>query len=86
MTTAAQELGADDVAAIDEFRENYQRLREELGNVIVGQHGVIEQLSICLFAQGHALLMGVPGLAKTLLVRRLAEAMSARFQSHSVHA
>ena len=49
------------------------------GRVIVGQHEVIERLAICLFAAGHALLMGVPGLAKTLLVSKLAETMSLKF-------
>ena len=78
-TEAAPELGADDVAAIDELRQDYQRMCEELGKVIVGQKSVIEQLAICLFARGHALLMGVPGLAKTLLVRKLAEMMSLDF-------
>jgi MoxR-like ATPase len=78
-TIASQELGANDVAAIDELQKVYQRLREELGKVIVGQHEVIEQLAICLFARGHALLMGVPGLAKTMLISRLAETMSLSF-------
>ncbi|MFM7159769.1 MAG: AAA family ATPase, partial [Planctomycetaceae bacterium] len=64
--TALERLADDDVAAIDRLRETYARLRQELGRVIVGQQGVVEQLAICLFARGHALLMGVPGLAKTL--------------------
>jgi MoxR-like ATPase len=72
-------ISDDDVAAIDELRELYQRLRDELGRVIVGQRDVIDLLSICLFARGHALLMGVPGLAKTLLVSKLAETMSLKF-------
>ena len=72
-------LGEDDVQAIDHLREAYARLRKELGKVIVGQHDVIERLAICLFARGHALLMGVPGLAKTLLVSKLAETMSLKF-------
>jgi len=50
-----------------------------LKKIIVGQHQVIEQLTISLFARGHALLMGVPGLAKTLLISRLAETMSLSF-------
>jgi MoxR-like ATPase len=54
-------------------------MTDELAKVIVGQRAVIEQLAICLFAQGHALLMGVPGLAKTMLVRRLAETMDLSF-------
>ncbi len=72
-------LPADDVDAIDELRGVYDRLRVELGKIIVGQHSVIEELAICLFARGHSLLMGVPGLAKTLLVSRLAETMSLSF-------
>ncbi len=72
-------LPRDDVAAIDELREVYGRLNRELGKIIVGQQKVIEQLAICLFARGHALLMGVPGLAKTLLISRLAETMSLSF-------
>ncbi len=73
------DLGADDVAAIDQLRGSYAQLKSEIGKIIVGQERVIDQLAICLFAQGHALLMGVPGLAKTLLVRRLAETMNLRF-------
>jgi MoxR-like ATPase len=72
-------LPADDVEAIDQLREVNARLNEQLKRIIVGQQNVIEQLSICLFARGHALLMGVPGLAKTLLISRLAEAMSLTF-------
>ena len=73
------QLREDDVQAIDRMRDVYARLRRELGRVIVGQQSVIEQLSICLFARGHALLMGVPGLAKTLLVSKVAETMSLKF-------
>lgn len=72
-------LPQDDVEAIDELRQVYQRLNDELKKIIVGQHDVIEQLAISLFARGHALLMGVPGLAKTLLISRLAETMSLSF-------
>lgn len=78
-TTTAPQLQSDDVAAIDELRDIYRRLRQELSKIIVGQESVIEQLAISLFARGHALLMGVPGLAKTLLVSRLAETMSLSF-------
>src|SRR3954466_14186705 len=72
-------LPQDDVAAIDELRDVYAKLTAELGKIIVGQQKVVEQLAICLFARGHALLMGVPGLAKTLLISRLAETMSLSF-------
>jgi MoxR-like ATPase len=74
-----EQLQADDVAAIDELRASYDQLRTELGKIIVGQEAVIEQIAICLFARGHSLIMGVPGLAKTLLVSRLAETMSLQF-------
>jgi MoxR-like ATPase len=75
----SERLSEDDVQAIDRLRNMHDRLRKELARVIVGQDRVIEQLSICLFARGHALLMGVPGLAKTLLVSKLAETMSLKF-------
>lgn len=78
-TTTAPALQSDDVAAIDELRDVYRRLKSELSKIIVGQEQVIEQLAICLFGRGHALLMGVPGLAKTLLVSRIAETMSLSF-------
>jgi MoxR-like ATPase len=78
-TPSAERLSENDVQAIDNLRAMYSRLRGELGRVIVGQHEVIERLALCLFARGHALLLGVPGLAKTLLVSKLAETMSLKF-------
>ena len=78
-TQTGDQMHADDVATIDELRQSYQQMCEELGKVIVGQQSVIEQLAICLFARGHALLMGVPGLAKTLLISRVAETMDLGF-------
>jgi MoxR-like ATPase len=77
--TAVTNLNDDDVQKLDRLRESYGRLQQELGKVIIGQRETIERLAICLFARGHALLMGVPGLAKTLLVSRLAEAVSLKF-------
>jgi MoxR-like ATPase len=68
-----------DVAAIDELRETYQRLRAEVARVIIGQDDVIEQLLIAILSRGHALLMGVPGLAKTMMVHSLADVMSLEF-------
>ncbi len=73
------QLGDDDVRAIDELRSFYKELRKELSQVIVGQENVIEQLAMCLFARGHGLLMGVPGLAKTLLVSCVAETLHLKF-------
>jgi len=74
-----ERMSENDVEAIDHLRDAHARLRKELGKVIVGQRDVIERLAICLFARGHALLMGVPGLAKTLMVNKLAETMSLKF-------
>ena len=79
MSQTASPLPKDDVDAINHMREVYGRLNAELKKIIVGQEKVIEQLAICLFARGHALLMGVPGLAKTLLISRLAETLSLSF-------
>ena len=69
----------EDVVAITELRELYQKLRNEVGKVIIGQREVVEQLLICILARGHALLMGVPGLAKTTIVNSLAQVMSLQF-------
>ena len=72
-------LSQGDVAAIDALREDYRKMRLELAKVIIGQEKVIEQLLICILARGHGLLMGVPGLAKTMIVNSLAQAMSLQF-------
>src|SRR3954447_6641187 len=72
-------LNENDVEAIGRLRDVYARLRQELGRVIIGQHATIERLATCLFARGHAFLRGVTGLAKTLLVRKLAETMALKF-------
>jgi MoxR-like ATPase len=65
--------------AVERLAETHARLVEELGRSIVGQRQVIEQLMIGLLAGGHCLLVGVPGLAKTLMVRKLAELLSLSF-------
>jgi len=70
----------DDVAAVQRCEQAYNRLRDELAKVIVGQNDVIEQVLVAIFARGHALLEGVPGLAKTLLVSSLAEALHLSFK------
>ncbi|PSQ78983.1 MAG: AAA family ATPase [Bacteroidetes bacterium QH_8_67_23] len=64
---------------LDELESAYERLRDEIGKVIVGQEAIIERVCVGLFARGHVLLVGVPGLAKTLLVRTLASALSLDF-------
>ncbi|MFM1941401.1 MAG: hypothetical protein RI897_383 [Verrucomicrobiota bacterium] len=64
---------------IESFRAAYGALREEIGKVIVGQDAIVESTLIALFAGGHILLEGVPGLGKTLLVRTLADALDLSF-------
>ena len=68
-----------DVAAIDAMRTLHAQLRAEVAKVIIGQDQVIEELLIAILSRGHALLMGVPGLAKTTMVHALAEVMSLDF-------
>jgi MoxR-like ATPase len=65
----------DDVEAIDSFVEKYRSLKLEIGKVIVGQDEVIRSLIISIFSKGHGLLVGVPGLAKTLMVNTVAKAL-----------
>src|SRR5579871_2480341 len=62
-----------------QFRDSFQRIREEIRKVIVGNEPIIEGVLLCLLANGHALLEGVPGLGKTLLVRTLAQAVDLKF-------
>ncbi|QDU96483.1 AAA family ATPase [Lignipirellula cremea] len=69
----------DDLQAVERLHESYRQLTQELGRVIVGQSQVIEELLIALFAGGHCLLVGVPGLAKTLMIRTLAQALELKF-------
>jgi MoxR-like ATPase len=68
-----------DLSAIERLNDGYRRIRKELGKVIVGQERVIEELLIAIFARGHCLLVGVPGLAKTLMIRTLADSLSLSF-------
>jgi len=68
-------LGRDDAAAVDRWERAYNRLRTEIEKRVVGQADVIEQMITAMLAGGHCLLEGVPGLAKTLMVRSLAQAM-----------
>jgi len=75
-----EHVPADDLAAVNRCKDAYQRIRAELAKVIVGQEKVIEQVLVAIFSRGHALLEGVPGLAKTLLVSSLAEATHLSFK------
>src|SRR6476620_2860209 len=71
---------AEDVAAVQNCEKAYNTIRDELSKVIVGQQDVIEQVLIAVFAKGHALLEGVPGLAKTLLISSLAQSLHLGFK------
>ena len=72
-------LAADELAAVEKLQRGYHDLKSELGKVIVGQEQVIEELLIALFCKGHALLVGVPGLAKTLLISTLSRTLGLSF-------
>src|SRR5262249_48920541 len=61
------------------FRDCFGHLKTEIGRVFVGQPDLVDQLLLCFFCQGHALIEGPPGLGKTLLVRTLADAVNLRF-------
>ncbi len=73
-------VAGSDLAAAEHLAETYRGLQDQLARQIVGQTEVIEQLAMCVLARGHGLLVGVPGLAKTLLVSTLAESMSLIFR------
>ena len=66
-------------AAVETFRADYALVRDEIGKVVVGHGDIVDGVLTCLFCDGHALLEGVPGLGKTLLVRTLAEALHLSF-------
>src|SRR5918992_1590857 len=66
-------------ARAQEFRTAYNRVKEEIGKVIVGHDDIVHGVLTCLFVGGHALLEGVPGLGKTLLVRTLAQTLNLQF-------
>ena len=70
----------DDVQAIEYFKEAHGMIRHQLAKVIVGQDKVIDELLISIFTRSHALLVGVPGLAKTLLISTLAQTMNLSFK------
>ena len=68
-----------DVEAADAFLQKFKTLKTEISKVIVGQEEVIDQILISVFSKGHALLVGVPGLAKTLMINTIAECMGLSF-------
>src|SRR5438093_1807869 len=69
----------EDLKGLERLRDARDRIREQMAQTIVGQQEVVDQLLICLFARGHCILEGVPGLAKTLMIRTLAKCLSLDF-------
>ena len=65
-----------DIEIVEELKEAHKRILQEIEKVIVGQKKIVEGLLTCLLANGHCLIIGVPGLAKTLLVTTLARVLS----------
>ena len=76
MSTVTEEL---DLAELNELRTAHQQIRQQIARQIVGQDDVVDQLLIAVFARGHCILEGVPGLAKTLMVNSLARSLSLGF-------
>ena len=69
-----------DVGSLKELLKKYQTLKQEISKVIVGQDAVVEQILISIFSGGHSLLVGVPGLAKTLMVNTISKALGLDFK------
>ncbi|HRA89289.1 MAG TPA: MoxR family ATPase [Planctomycetaceae bacterium] len=80
MIEVDQSMKIDDEQRAAKLVEACKKIREQVGRIVVGQEDVVEQLLIAILARGHCLLEGVPGLAKTLMVRTLAESMSLSFR------
>ncbi|MCR9116881.1 MAG: AAA family ATPase, partial [bacterium] len=72
-------MSETDLQAVNKLAEAFDAIRRELSRVIVGQDRVIEEILIAMFARGHCLLVGVPGLAKTLMIRSIADALELQF-------
>lgn len=69
----------NDVEAVTELTASFSAIKQEIGKVIIGQESVIEQLLVSLLSRGHCLLIGVPGLAKTLLIKTLSDVLDLKF-------
>jgi MoxR-like ATPase len=70
---------SNDVQLVEKLNDTVKKIKAEIGKVIIGQDEIIDQLLISLFSRGHCLLVGVPGLAKTLLIKTLAEVLDLKF-------
>ncbi len=81
MAKSTEQTGGEaDIQAVKHLNESYGKMTEMLGRVIVGQTNVIEQVLVAMFCRGHALLVGVPGLAKTLLISTIAQVLHLSFK------
>ena len=80
MSDTINPLDHDDVALLAEAAAGYRRLQQEVGKVIIGQSDIVHALLAAMFCEGHTLLVGVPGLAKTLLVKTLAQVLGWDFR------
>jgi MoxR-like ATPase len=74
------DAGGDEMAIVEKMRARADRIRREVGKVIVGQTDVLDQILMCILAGGHALLIGLPGMAKTLTVRTIAQVLNLKFK------
>src|SRR5438309_1012350 len=79
ISPSASEFKDADLKAVERLGEAYRRITTELAKVIIGQQQVLEELLIAMFAGGHCLLVGGPGLAKTLMIRTLADSLNLSF-------
>src|SRR4030065_281166 len=78
-TKMSEELAGDDLEAVKKLKSAYDTIKAEMRKVIVGQDRVLDELLTCVFSRGHALLIGVPGLAKTLMIRTISQCLSLSF-------
>lgn len=79
-TTKSRKPAPDDLQAIEALRNAFERMTSQLSEVIVGQQDIVEQVLISVFSQGHVLLTGVPGLAKTLLIDSVSKVLDLQFR------
>src|SRR5262245_14317279 len=78
--SSPKELTPSEAQTVKDLAAAYEKLTEQIGRVIVGQKGVVEQLLMALFSRGHCLLVGVPGLAKTLLISTVSKILHLSFK------
>jgi len=79
MKTPVNPIEKNDVEAVQSLNQHFDAIRREIAKVIIGQEEIIEHLLIAMLSRGHCLLVGVPGLAKTLLIKTLAEVLDLKF-------